>query len=309
LIDWLDPATASAYQVLAEERWDEFRDTVRRDLGDGFETFAEESRARVREDFGAEVMEALETGGKKLVTVSEGTLKAIDPELVKRLRDFLTGSDWNNRRFAVAALAGLARNGESEDGPLARPWLDSEYREVREAAAHALARAGGEGDVGKLLELSQLQGGDVIERAALSLSPGPAGAALALLDVPRGRAALLGARHLYSHVSELSNETLEMVLHHTSEEVRRVGVACALTRYEHGDLEDLLDRYTSAGSYYYNVVFWLDRALFAPAYLRDLTRAELVAFAAEERPTELPSALSRALRPLTDEFVRSRSSA
>jgi hypothetical protein len=308
-IDWLDARTASAYQVLAEERWDNFRDTVRRDLGDRFKTFAEDSRARFRARFGPEVMEALEANGTKLSTVSEGTLKRIDPKLIEQLRDFLAGSDWNDRRFARAALAGIGRNGEAEDTPLARPWLESEDRELREAAAMALARAGSEDDVGKLLELSQLQGGGVFERAAVRLSPGPAGAALALLDSSRAAAALLGARHLYSHAEDLSDDTLEMLLHHTNDGVRRVGVACALSRYEDGDLEDLLDRYTAAGRYYYDVVFWLDRALFAPAYLRGRTRAELAAFAAEERPPDLPSALSRWTRHWAGEYGRSRSSA
>jgi hypothetical protein len=82
----------------------------------------------------------------------------------------------------------------------------------------------------------------------LSLSPGLGGAALALLDSSRTAAAMLGARHLYSHPGERSDETLERLLHHTSEEVRRVAVAAAVTHYENGYLEDLLDRYTSAGA-------------------------------------------------------------
>jgi len=307
-IDWVNPGTASAYQVLAEEHWDEFRDTVRRDLGDRFKAFAEESRARFRAKYSLEVIEAIETGSKELVRMSEGTLKPIDRSLLEQIRDLLAGSDWNDRRFALAALAGVAHNGQAEDAPLARTWLAADDREVREAAARALARAGSEDDVDKLLELSQLQGGEVFARAALSLSPGPADAALALLDSSRAATALLGARRLYSHASELSNETLEILLHHTSDDVRRVGVACALTRYDDDELEDLLHRYTSAGRYKYNVVFWLDRALFAPAYLRDRTRGELAAFAAEERPPELPRTLDRATRRLAADFLRSRSS-
>ncbi len=88
-IDWLNIGTASAYQVLAEERWDEFRDTVRRDLGDRFKTFAEESRARVRRGYTPEVIQALESGGTALVTAGEGALQEIDPKLIQQFRDFL----------------------------------------------------------------------------------------------------------------------------------------------------------------------------------------------------------------------------
>lgn len=306
-IDWLNIGTASAYQVLAQERWDEFRDAVRRDLRDHFKTFADESRARITAHLGVEVMEAIQAGGKTLMTVGDGRPEPIDPKLVEQINDFLAGSDWNDRRFALAALAGIARNGEAEDAPLTRPWLDSEDREVREAAALALARVGTDADVGKLLELSELEGANVFGRAALRLSPGPSGAALALLDSSRAAAALVGARHLYSHASDLSDETLELLLHHTSGDVRRVGVACALTCCDDGDLEDLMDRYTSAGRYYYNVISWLDRAVFAPSYLREQTRKDLAAFAGNKRVPEFPVFRNAARRSLV-ELLRSRPS-
>lgn len=265
------------------------------------------------ERFGPELMEAIETGDKRLTAVSGGNLKPIDPEFVTQFKEFLAGSDWNDRRFAVAALSGIARNGEAKDAPLARPWLESEDREVRQAAALALARTGSDDDVGRLLELSRRDGGEVFARVALRLSPGPAGAAIALLDSSGAAVALAGARHLYSCAREFSDETLQTLLHHTSEEVRRVGVACALSRHADSELEELLDGYMSAGRYYYNVIFWLDRALLAPPYLRERTRAELAAFAAEERPHALPelsSALRRMMRSVADQVAaRSRASA
>jgi len=44
-LNWIDIGSINAYRVLAEERWDEFGPAVRRDLADGFRTFAEKSRA------------------------------------------------------------------------------------------------------------------------------------------------------------------------------------------------------------------------------------------------------------------------
>ena len=149
------------------------------------------------------MIDTLESGERAPAIATEGVLKPIDAKLVKDFRDYLAGSDWNNRRFAFAALPGIARNGEAEDASLARPWLDSEYREVREAAAQALARTGTEDKVVTLLELSQ-QGGEAFARAALNLSPKPSGAAIALVESSQAGAALLGARHLYSDASELS---------------------------------------------------------------------------------------------------------
>jgi HEAT repeat protein len=228
-----------------------------------------------------------------LVTVGDdGITTPIEPAGVKQVKDYLAGSEWNDRRFAVAALAGVARNGETEDAALARPWLESEHRDVREAAALALAHAGTQHDAAKLLALSQRPGGDVFDRAALSLSPGLTGSALTLLDSSQQGSALLGAQHLYSHASELSDETLELLLHHTTDDVRRVGVACALRRHDSDGLDDLIDRYTSAGSYYYNVVVWLDRAVHAPPYLRERTRDALATFASGVHAPEPPASSS-----------------
>ncbi|HST40473.1 MAG TPA: hypothetical protein VLK58_13245, partial [Conexibacter sp.] len=63
---------------------------------------------------------------------------------------------------------------------------------------------------------------------------------------------------------------------------------CALKRYNARDLDDLLTRYTSARTYYYNVTVLLDRVLFAPPSLRDKTRSELRVFAEDDQPRHEP---------------------
>jgi len=302
-LDWLDPRTASAYQVLAEDHWDDFCHTVRRDLQDNFTAFADASRARLKETFGQEVIAAIEAGGENLVTASGSKVTPVDPGEVKKFSDFLAGSDWNSHQFAIAALAGIASHGEPVDLPLARRWLESDNREVRETAARGLARIGTEDDLSKLLDLSKKRDGNAFACAALSISPGASGAALALLESSRA-ASLLGARHLHSHADEIPDETLELLLHHSVEEVRRIGIACALAVQDDEGLIELLDRYVNGESYYYSVVFWLDRILFGPPYLRKRTRSEILKFAAEDPAAELSDVVSRAGRSLYERLAR-----
>jgi hypothetical protein len=306
-INWLDISTASAYRVLAEEHWTEFSDLVRRDLGDGFKTFAEESRQRLVGDLGPGALEAIRTGSTKLAIDSGGTIKPVDPSEVARIREFLKGRDWNDRLFAAAALAGIARNGEGADASLVRPWLDSDHREVRDAAARALTHVGTANDVDKLLELSQTHGDDALIIAAIALSPGPSGAALTILGSTRSASALLAARHLYAYADELPDETLDRLLHHPNEETRRVGVACAVAHYDDSDLKHLLHQYTSGDRYYYNVVFWLDRVLFAPEHLRERTRAELAGLANRDADP-LPKVSRGAMQYFPRRFTRSGAS-
>ena len=86
----------------------------------------------------------------------------------------------------------------------------AQFRSTLRCARRRCWRSHGRGtedDVGKLLELTELEGRDVFGRAALSLSPpGSFATALALLELSRAGVALLGARHLYSHVSQLPAE-------------------------------------------------------------------------------------------------------
>ena len=305
-VSWLDISTASAYRVLAEEQWDDFSEVVRRDLQDRFETFAQEGRERYMQILGVEVVDALMGGGESvLIRDNDGTLKPVQAEDAKRVREFLAGSQWSQRRFAVAALAGVARNGGAGDAPFVHSWLDSEHREVREGAAQALARVGAKDDVARLLELDRQYGESAFVEAALHLAPGPSGAATEVLDhSARSTSALLAARHLYAYADYLSDATVEALLAHASEPVRRVGVACALARYEGDAPRQLIDRYTSTGRYYYNVIYWFDRALFAPEYLCARTRAELDQFASETGQSPLPSRSDSGTRYLASAFGR-----
>jgi hypothetical protein len=282
-LDWLDISSATAYQVLTEDRWEDFKDTVRHDLADRFASFAAESRAQFTARMGSEVVEALQARSPRLTTVTDtGLREDVDSKLVTQLKEFLEGGEWNDRVFARAALAGLALNGETQDAGLVRPWLDSEHRELKETAALALARVGTTADVAGLLELCRAEPSDVYARSALQLSPGASGAAVALVDSHDGRVALRAARHFYSHSNDLSEHTVVLLLHHPNGDVRRIGVACAIKTNDDDALQELLERYTAGERYFYNVVVWLDRVLFGPGYLRQRSRAELSAFAAEE---------------------------
>jgi hypothetical protein len=288
-LDWLDLSTANTYRVLAEDHWGAFAPVVRRDLRERFVTFAEESRTR----FVAKIADQI------LATLSADPPPGFDPALGAKLgketaeesaKDFLRGNEWNDRRFTIAALAGVARNGAPSDAELVRPLLESEHADIRGAAARALGRVGVSEDVARLVELAGMHGELAAADAAIALSPGPDGAAVTLVGSGRESVAIRGARHLYARAGELSQESVEdLLLRSAHGTVREVGVACALVRLASDELlEPLLERYTEAETYYYNVVFWLDRVLSAPPSLRAGARAELAALAVEERPAPPP---------------------
>jgi len=281
-ISWISPQSAGYYEALAEEHFEEFSARLRRDLAEDFETFRAESRERELSGLEPALRETIESSSAKF-----GDEKTA--EVIESFRGYLEGGEWNERSFTLAALRGIALHGEEADAELVRPRLAAEQAEVREAAAAALGRVGGPEDVEALVGLAQRRGGEAFARAALAISPGPAEAAGELLDGARSEVAIVAARHLYTYAAELREETVERLLAHGQAEVRRIGVAIAVARAgsDEAALEALTDRVLGGETFYYSVIALLDRVLHAPADLRTRTRAELAAFAAEERPAPL----------------------
>ena len=299
-ISWTEPDTAGFYQALAEDHFDEFAGRLRRDLADGFEAFKAESRERELSALKPLLREAIEAADGE-----NGDEDTAGP--VQKYRSYLEGGEWNERVFTIAALRGIALHGIGADAELVRPRLSSEEAEVREAAATALGRVGGAEDVEPLVALVPRRGGELFARAALAIAPGPGGAADLLLDVRRSEAAIAAARHLHADAGELPEKTVDRLLGHPTEEVRRIGVAVALARAGEDDqaIEELIDRVLAGDTYFYNVVALLDRVLHAPPDLRARTRSELETFAASERPAALRGGrsepfLSRLLRSHRD---------
>jgi HEAT repeat protein len=306
-VSWPKIETAGVYRALAEDHFEEFGEVVRRDLGDGFDAFAAESRERLLETLPAEARDAIEKAEFERVVVHGQTQTEVSKTLAD-FRRYLEGGEWNERSFAMAALAGIAANGEAIDAALVRPFLGAEDAGVKEAAARALARVGEEADVGRLVELAQGLDGELFAGAAIAISPGPEGAARPLLDSSRGATATLAARHLVAQASELDEATVEELLHHGIDAVRRVGVAAVLIRVgeDEAALIALLDRYLAAGSYFYDVVCLLDRVIYAPALTALRTRVEVAAFAAEREAPRKRRRDSRLWRALRDTAVEPR---
>ena len=59
------------------------------------------------------------------------------------------------------------------------------------------------------------------------------------------------------------------------DDIRLKGFAVLTHFYKREDLEKLLEDYISRERYYYNVVTWLDRYLFAPGHYGEFFRNQL----------------------------------
>lgn len=251
---WFGRNGVIAYEVVAT---DHFGDgvTVREDLKTGFQrlmrSYLDELRSRHGDQFVTKFLEELKE---------------------RKLDDFILS------QFTAAALSGLALHSEPRDLELARRHLHDDDQVARLACVRIVARHGDSSDVKSLLALSRTAWGELKELAlgtAIQLSAEPQKLAMQLAcskDQVRRDEAL---RWLTVQDSEEVKGYFKGLLNDESEILREVAIAYLASRLSGNELEVLLQEYGQSSSYYYNVVTWLDRLLYAPADLRGLFRRQL----------------------------------
>ncbi len=68
---------------------------------------------------------------------------------------------------------------------------------------------------------------------------------------------------------------LEELLSHEDGDLRVAAIGQLWKRVDRRRLEDVLRKYSDQGSYFYNVVAWLDRLIYAPAPISNFYETEL----------------------------------
>jgi len=253
---WYELDGYLAYKAIALEHFSEERARIRSDLNDRFSNYKERADNSYRVKYGS---------------AADSIISSFEE---KDLNSFVKS------RFTEAALAGLVQNGGPEDISLARDYLTDSNDDVILEAVRIVERFGDASDVDTLLALARGKYGELktsSASAALKFSPEPEGVARALLDTESS--ALVGTvvKYLPDNPIEETAELLEPVLSHKNDDVRLKALVFFSRNLPAEELEELLARYVSRGSYYYNVVCWLDRILYGPSSLRDIFLHQLEA--------------------------------
>jgi HEAT repeat protein len=193
-------------------------------------------------------------------------------------------SDGIKRKYIAAALAGIIQNGEANDVHYGRKYLSIDDYDVRVEAVKLIEQFGDEDDNQALIDLAKKTEGilqELAAKAALKHSSEFLDTAAALLPGAKEDLAGIVVQYLLAHrESAATREFMERMLLENSDVVRRKSIAFFAQAYEQDDLESLLDRYIAQPTYYYDVICWLDRILYAPAQLKAMFLRQL--------ETELP---------------------
>jgi hypothetical protein len=253
---WLFGANGEiAYRALGLRHFEEMAEQIRRDLRDEFKTLKAETAAKIREDFGS-------TGEEAWRAIWERDSRY--DELAKA-------------RYAAAGLEALAEHGSPEDAEIARKYIGSKREDVQVEASRILMRFGTSDDAAALIAIAKEGYGkrrQVAAEAALKLSPGPQGAAVALLDTTSSILVSAALKALDRVEFSAVRELVEGLLNHSDDVVRVKAVSYLVERLSAPQLKEILDD-SMEPPYYYNVICWLDRVLHAPNPLGEWYRSML----------------------------------
>jgi hypothetical protein len=249
-LDWYSSDGPPSYRLLVE-RGEIPRAVAWKDLSDRFQRIRNESDERKTKIAGSEVV-------------------AIYQSKFDEFKSFLT------ERFTAGALGALALEPTTEDVVVARRFLNN--GPFRSAALRIVASKGTAMDVETLIDIARsTYGGDrkLALDGVLRLSGDRLETARSLVALEGRDMQLATLSLLRDQPDEDTLPFLEEFLSHEDGDLRVAAVGQLWKRVDRRRLEDMLRKYTDQGSYFYNVVTWLDRLIYAPAPILNYYETEL----------------------------------
>lgn len=233
-----------AYEVLASKHFAAFSSTLVDDLREGF--------ARYRD------------------TGTHGSSPSKDV--------FTEQAPSSRTPFVMTALSALEQHG----GPAYRSALEDYLHhlndQIQDAAVRALGNCGDKKDNDLLMNLAKSTNSHVSRTAAeamIKLNPGSEEILGYFLNSSDPVTFKLVTQSLGGMKPELVMPMIKNRFHNASEKIRAIACTYVVTQLTDAESEELLVWYLSSNSYYYDVVFHLDRILYGAPPLNEVFRTEL----------------------------------
>ena len=255
-ISFYSPDGRIAFGAMAMGYFSRVADFVRAQMSAGFSELQEQARDEWKARFGAVRAATLEKGWKQVEGFIEAQFFAaglaalvvhgVEAD-VEYARDFLRRSDTVPDEGRVSAIALIEKFGHAVDVSLLLSLMHDSYGKTRRGAAAAAVRLT-----------------DDLEETLNTI--------LADQNVDVARAGILAA---IERGSAPVADLLTPHLRHQTDTIRELAIAAIVSESSDESLEELLQSYSEEGNYYYNVMVWLDRVLYAPGGIGTEQRARL----------------------------------
>ncbi len=272
-IDWISLNSPIAYKALGINYFDSFQNILRKDIDNNFERI----KLAYIELFAKEITEKTILGLKiknlpyDAKKIEQHCKLLAEKEMEKKFNKF-DNSIKND--FTHAALSVLLIEGHKDDVIYARKYLSSDNSEIKEIAVEILRHFGNDKDIVNLFDIATNSSGSLKEKAAK---------AALFLD----KNMHFKIRHLFltsndpklvKYSLSKDNSYLSLVeknLLSNNSEIREICISYLIKNLEEEKLLSLLDRHLNEKTYYYNVVCWLDKCLYAPPKLKEVFFKEI----------------------------------
>lgn len=251
MIDFFSTDGAEAYRVLAIDYFAFIEDRIRQDLEDEFENLRKKSISKLMEKYGIDISK----GWKK------NTIK------------------WLKSNFISAALDGLDLHGNQKDLKYARKYIgNTEFNLADNAAIKIIQKYGNSSDIKKLTEAAS-RVYDEAKRVALEtaycFSRNKGDYLKNLIERNDEKTIDLAITILSNSKTPQKENIAKTLLNHEQDRIRLKGLSVLVKSKSSKDIEKLLSDYLSNGTYYYNVISWIDKLLYSKGIYQDYYREAL----------------------------------
>jgi len=220
----------------------------------------------------------------QLIELKEFSEKISDKRSVTQIQalidSFYKNDDFQENHFIKSALKILIQYGTREDVRFAKQFMASEDRALKEIAMELFIHLADKDELSELVNIIVGSNAENIkEKAAIkALSLDDKGDVLKTLYESNSKALIKLYLKTVLRNKRYSNiESMQRFLLNSDEEIREMAVSCLmkLAGRKRTTLERILDKYLENRTYYYNVVCWLDRIIYAPQKFKTLYRKQL----------------------------------
>lgn len=261
------PITPLIYEALAENYFDLFKETLRQDVLENFE--------RIKK-------EGIDLLNLKIAPKNEETDKIIN----KIITDFEELDSWIRTEFLRSAIKALAKKSEPSDIEIVRFFIDKPlgyfgyFRdEILRDILTIFDKYGTTDDAKLLIKLVADSQHDIkIEAAGLALRLDKENKFKTLeflLERNETELTKVVIKYGQKNPKVIKTEQIKELLLHSNDQMRLNALSYLMSKLSDDELKVILDEYLQSETYYYNVVCWLDRRLYAPNGLREWYRKQM----------------------------------
>jgi hypothetical protein len=266
-IGWFSTHGELRYEAIADSHFERFKEILRNDISQDFQRlkekfyteqqalisgFPDESRDKLKDDLIGRFREHDDFRFELFRRAAYRALaKHAEPTDVQFARSLLSDlrSKYFREELVQAAFEIIKEHGDADDAELLKPILAAAYPEVKAKGAELILQLASHNRSENIEYLVEMDDPDVIT-GVLRYS-------------------------LENHDGLFLNEAYDL-LFNAKEQIRLDTLAFLASTLSRVNLESLLDEYPNTQNfYYYNVVSWLDRLLYAPSDVRDVYAAKL----------------------------------